>query len=73
MGALIGGGPGAFLAVAAFLFDKNVDTVYYHVEVYKDMNSPKLRPILKNVSYFYEDAAHKKTIPGNPVTSIIEP
>jgi len=37
------------------------------------MNSPKLRPILKNKSYFYEDAAHKKPLDGNPVISIIEP
>jgi|GEM_PF-3734335 len=69
----IGGDYGLYLGIAAYLFDKNFDTVYYHVDVYKDTNSPKLRPIFKKVSYFYEDSSHSVEIPGNPVTSIIKP
>lgn len=72
LGALIGGGAGAFMATAAFIFDKKIKTVYYHVIVYKDKTSNIHNPIFKHVSYFYRDAAHTDPLPHNPVTSIVK-
>ena len=65
------GPTGAFIAVAAYLFDKNIDTVYYTVYVYRDRNSSQLRPVYRHLTYFYEDAARTIEIEGNPVETII--
>lgn len=74
LGNIIGGKViGPILSVAAYLFDKNIPVVYYHKVIYKDTNSPRLRPILKIEAYFYEDSDHNKPIAGNPVVSIIKP
>lgn len=46
--------------------------MYYTTDVYKDMNSPKLRPVYKHVTYFYKDEARTIELDGNPVVTIID-
>ena len=69
----IGGTAGAFLAVAAYLFDKLVSTIYYTMYVYKDLNSPTLRPAYKHVVYMYTDPEHKHATDPNSTTFIVDP
>lgn len=73
LGAAISGPVGVFMAVAGYLYDKNVKTVYYHVNLYKDLNSSPHRPAFKKVAYFYKDKSHSHAIPGNPVVFIVKP
>lgn len=71
LGGIVGGGTGAVMAVAAYLFDKNIKTVYYKVYVYKDENSSRLRPTFKYVTYWYEDKKHKKPTKPKKTTNIV--
>lgn len=59
---VIGGKIAVYGGVDAYLFDKNIRTVYFQVNVYKDTNSPTLRPVFKYVVYWYSDASHKKPL-----------
>ncbi|MGE9896776.1 hypothetical protein ACQQ97_07835 [Anaerovoracaceae bacterium SGI.195] len=73
LGAAISGPVGVFMAVAGYIYDKKVETVYYHVNLYKDLNSSPHRPAFKRVTYFYTDKSHSHAIPGNPVVFITKP
>lgn len=72
IGTAVGGPFGVFLAVASYLFDKNVQTVYFTVYVYKDLNSPNLRPNYKHVVYTYTDSDHEKPTDPSSTFFIVE-
>ncbi len=68
LGAIVGGPVGAVIAVATYLFDKNIKTVYFRQHTYKDLNSPKLRPTFKSSTYWFTNSARTiRTKPHNTV------
>lgn len=73
LGTLVGGVSGACIAVAAYLFDKNIKTVYYTAKTYRDLNSSVRRPTFKYVCYTFTDSKRTKATNPKSSTAILKP